>query len=305
MTDTEDYKVVLLGLAESGKSTIIKTIRDGKPPEGKPSYTATVNYERSNQTIFGKKLTLFDLGGQTNFLDRFNGELAEFIFSNVKAFIYVCDITKFEELSRAKYYLDLAFTNLDKYSPHALKYIFLHKVDLVREDMIPEITENMKDFLTGDYPREVVYYTTSVFKKELFQIMGEISQKVSDIYSSITPIIDDFKRNNPSLKELKIFSLINDIENSEEQKLVNSVIENSIHYFVTQSGEGNEILENFVMETNKKIYFFDLSNKEQILLFVFDKNIMKENHETLSTINNKILAFKTQLSKIQLITQET
>ncbi|MFX1514514.1 MAG: ADP-ribosylation factor-like protein, partial [Promethearchaeota archaeon] len=116
-------KILLLGLAESGKTTILKVVTEGYKPEKKAGYTATHNYERKYTSLFGTSVTFFDLGGQVAFLDRFTGELASFIFSEVSAFIFVIDTIQVGDLSRAKYYFELALTKLKDFSPSALCYV--------------------------------------------------------------------------------------------------------------------------------------------------------------------------------------
>ena len=90
-SEAEADKIILLGLAESGKTTILKVVSEGYIPDKKAPYSATIDYERKNISLFGKTLTIFDLGGQKGFLDRFIGELAGFIFSKVKIMIFVVD----------------------------------------------------------------------------------------------------------------------------------------------------------------------------------------------------------------------
>ena len=63
-------KIVFLGLAESGKSTIIDSVIEGKIPQLGGKYDATINYQRKIKMLCGIEINIFDLGGQTRFLDR-------------------------------------------------------------------------------------------------------------------------------------------------------------------------------------------------------------------------------------------
>ena len=68
----EDSKIVIMGMAESGKSTIIDAVTKRIIPSRDARYKATINYQRKKLDILDKDLTIFDLGGQVLFLDRFN-----------------------------------------------------------------------------------------------------------------------------------------------------------------------------------------------------------------------------------------
>ena len=98
MSSKDKNKIIILGLAESGKSTIVKSFTEGHKSSQEGTYSATINYERKKYSFLGKELTVFDLGGQQSFIDRFTGSLAEFIFSEVRAFVFIIDVSKFEEI---------------------------------------------------------------------------------------------------------------------------------------------------------------------------------------------------------------
>ena len=52
------------------------------------------------------------------------------MFSSVVALIWVVDVSAEDELSRSKFYFDLALENLRQNSPDAQVFCFLHKSDL-------------------------------------------------------------------------------------------------------------------------------------------------------------------------------
>ena len=304
-------KIIILGLAESGKSTIIKTVKEGKPPAStKAKYTATMNYERSQETIFGKQLTLFDLGGQTSFLDRFTGELAEFVFSDVKAFIFVVDVTKFEEVTRSKYYFDLCLKNLDSFSPEAYKYIFLHKVDLVKESNIPDIKKSMEEFLTSDYPKEVTYQTTTVFSQEIHKVMGEIYSRVSEVYTSFDPFLNNFiSENKDMVLRCQIFSLdgkpltnLSQARFSEEFPL--SKIQEVSGNLGKLFSEGKQSYTSSVTVEQERSIFILRTTEKGVIVVEFDKDKMENQNENLSSITNKVNSLSQQFGKITVAPSE-
>lgn len=295
-------KIVVLGLAESGKSTIINAVTDGTIPERGARYSATMNYERKTTTVLGKKLTLFDLGGQTSFLDRFTGELAEFVFSGVKAFIFVTDVTKFEEVSRAKYYLDLCLKNVDKYSPKSLKYIFLHKIDLVLESKQNEIYENMKEFLLSDYTGQINFHTTSIYSDKLFEVMGKIYSSLSGDYKSIDALLENFIQENSKIIS---FGQIYSTDGQPKTKiasitpLANSSINDFIHTAnvlvqqLTQLKNVNPL--GITVEIDDEIFFIRFTLNKFITILAFFKKQMDQEKESISLLTNKINAFSLQL----------
>lgn len=192
MSSKDKNKIIILGLAEAGKSTIVKSFTEGHKSSQEGTYSATINYERKKYSFLGKELTVFDLGGQQSFIDRFTGSLAEFIFSEVKSFVFIIDVSKFEEISRAKYYLDLSVKNLIKYSPNASRYIFIHKIDLIKKEFVQEIENRYKEFLMDGISIDFKVYSTSVFQDSIYIALGDVFSQLSSINKSIDPILNDF-----------------------------------------------------------------------------------------------------------------
>jgi GTPase SAR1 family protein len=195
-------KIVILGLAESGKSTIINSVIEGIKPQRGERYSATINYQRKKKILCGVELNIFDLGGQTRFLDRFTGDLAEFIFSDVDAFIFVIEALQVADFSRAKYYLELSLEKLDQYSSKASIYFFLHKIDLVPDQYIDKISNSVKNYFITDLSDKIQYYETSVFSESMFRAIGDIFSKIIQLSDDVTSILKDFIRQNQTWLEL-------------------------------------------------------------------------------------------------------
>lgn len=169
-------KILFCGYGASGKSTILRMVIKGQIPSKEDSFHATIDYERLQHRCDDTELTIFDLSGGTAFLDRFTGELSEFIFSGVTTLVYVVDSTKLKDHSRIKYYLDLCVEKTDQYSPGATVFIFQHKYDRVPKNLRLEVYQSMKEYLLKGITREIPYYETSVFDTSILIAMCAVYQ---------------------------------------------------------------------------------------------------------------------------------
>ncbi|MHA2346336.1 MAG: ADP-ribosylation factor-like protein, partial [Candidatus Hodarchaeales archaeon] len=177
-TNIPAKKIVILGLAESGKSTIIKSVIEGVKTDLGERYSATINYQRKMIHLCGLEISIFDLGGQTRFLDKFTGELSQFVFSSVDSFIFIIEPLQSAYFSRAKYYLELSLEKLKLFSPQAKIFLFLHKTDLIPAQNLNIISQNLKKYLTSEITYQIRYYNTSVFSESAFEAVGSVISEV-------------------------------------------------------------------------------------------------------------------------------
>ena len=178
-------KLLLMGLAVTGKSTITKYLIENRPPAKDAPYHATIDYDRHTLILGNKGITIFDTGGQTTFLDRFTGELAPFMFGGVKAFVFVINSIDIKEIQRAKYYFDLCLKCLAEYSPTARIFIFQHKDDLVPKKMKKEVRTTIEEYLlAGIDPvtskQDIIYYETSVFTPSIILAVDAVMSWMLD-----------------------------------------------------------------------------------------------------------------------------
>ncbi len=296
-------KVLILGLAESGKSTIIKVVNEGKIPRKNEEYNATIDYERKSKVIAGTELTIFDLGGQTAFLDRFTGELSEFIFSGVKTFVFVVDSIEIKNISRAKYYLDLSMKKLSQFSPEATIFIFQHKSDLVPKKMREEARKTIQDYLSAGLTKRIKYFETSVFSDSIFKAMGDVYADASDARKTLRPLLETFIQHNMAdmaqiftkegapLTKIENISKFDHVTLYEVREFFDAVVRrlaNAEHHNTTCT----------LLESDQRVFIIRFMENGLALFFGFAKNRLRERSEPISSIYNKVLAFSSQLQSL-------
>jgi hypothetical protein len=167
-----------MGLGASGKSSIRSVVFEGKNPEDITDYNATINYSRTTQNFIDSSFQLFDCGGQENFISAFIGDQAEFIFSNVSIFVWVVDMSDFEQVSTSKFYFNHGIARLHEFSPDGTVFCLFHKRDLLAADKQDEAYEIMKTYFEIEGDLDIQYRTTSIFDRSVYQAIGEMLQSL-------------------------------------------------------------------------------------------------------------------------------
>ncbi|MFW9997287.1 MAG: ADP-ribosylation factor-like protein, partial [Candidatus Odinarchaeota archaeon] len=294
-------RIILIGLAESGKTTIIKVIGEGYVPDKEASYQATLDYKRKHISLLGERLTIFDLGGQKTFLDRFTGEMAKFIFTKVRAMIFVIDCIDVSRLSLAKYYLELTANNLKRYSPTAPLFVLLHKMDLVDKEKVEELSSNMKIFLEAGLQQPLIYFETTVFDETIFNAFGTIITSTTRVHEPLERIIDKFSDENASI--------VNIIQLFSESGVPLIDTSKSPHVFF--EGTKTNLDEILVNLTNRKglarSAFIELENEISVVRFLnngavlflnFSRANMQKKGESIPSVYNKVILLTDKLNSL-------
>lgn len=208
MADTSD-KLILMGLGASGKSSITSIIFEGKKPEDVEGYHATIQYARTPKKLIND-LQILDCGGQDSFITAFLGEeKSEFIFSDLKALIWVVDVSDSQNVSTSKYYFDTAINNILKFSPKASVYVFFHKIDLIKDDFKQKLISGLSDFFTPAENVDIHFHPTSIFDQSLYKCFGNIVQQLVKSGSktgSVSDEISTFLNKNENFFCIAIYS---------------------------------------------------------------------------------------------------
>ncbi|MCG3222551.1 MAG: 50S ribosome-binding GTPase [Candidatus Heimdallarchaeota archaeon] len=167
------YKLLFTGLSQVGKSSIIQVVFEGVLPEETENLLATVRFKRKRLDFSGMTISVFDLGGQLNYLQETYSTLRESIFSNTKAVFFVIDTSNTDQLSDAKEFLRRTVANINDYSKGAKICVLAHKTDLLKEKVKDKVVNTIYDFLDIKKYDNVEYYKTSIFDDSIFEAVEQ------------------------------------------------------------------------------------------------------------------------------------
>jgi len=169
-----ESKVVVLGLSQSGKTSIRQVVFEGFTPEATALNPATVRINRKLFNLAGGGINLFDIGGQTNYLNEIFQQYKERTFSDVRAAIFVVDVSDAANVMRSKYYFDLTLKNLGDLSQTARIYVFAHKIDVVPLNKRNSIVQSIGEIFEVEKFDNVKIFGTSIFDNSVWDAMQEV-----------------------------------------------------------------------------------------------------------------------------------
>ncbi len=169
-----ESKIVVLGLSQSGKTSIRQVVFEGFAPEATSMNPATVRINRKLFNLAGSAINLFDVGGQSNYLNEVFEQYKERTFSDVKAFIFVIDISDASNIMRSKYYFDLTMENAKQLSEGARIYVFAHKMDVVPPNKREPVLQSIKDIFEIDKFTNADLFATSIFEDTIWDAMQQV-----------------------------------------------------------------------------------------------------------------------------------
>ena len=169
-----ESKVIVLGLSQSGKTSIRQVIFEGFTPESTSRNPATVRINRKLFNLAGGSINLFDIGGQQSYLNEIFDQYKERTFTNVKAAIFVVDMSDAANIMRSKYYFDMTIANLTKISTKAKIYVFAHKMDIIPLNKRESAVESLAEIFEIDQFPNVSMHGTSIFDETVWDAMQKV-----------------------------------------------------------------------------------------------------------------------------------
>ncbi len=174
VSDTSSSKILFLGLTQTGKTSIIKTVFEGRAPEDTEDLVATVRFERMKYNYNDHKIFTYDVGGQISYLEEAIEVSKQEIFANVKALIFVIEAVNLGAYASSRQYLLRALRNVYQYSDDPRVYVFAHKMDLITEDNRDDAMRVFKQYLDLDKLENVVLFQTSIYDNSTIEAMEKI-----------------------------------------------------------------------------------------------------------------------------------
>ena len=169
-----ESKVIVLGLSQSGKTSIRQVIFEGFAPESTALNPATVRINRKLFNLAGGGINLLDIGGQTNYLNEIFEQYKERTFTDVKAAIFVVDVSDAANIMRSKYYFDLTIKSMNSISKKSRVYIFAHKMDVVPLNKRESMVESIGGIFEIEKYDNVSMYGTSIFDETIWDAMQKV-----------------------------------------------------------------------------------------------------------------------------------
>lgn len=169
-----EKKILFTGMSQSGKSSIIQSVFEGRNPESSSEIQATIGFLRQRIDYSGISLYVIDLGGQTTYLEESFSLLRESMFSNLEILLFVVDAADSEEFETAKHYFRRSLRNIEEFSKEAKVVVLAHKMDLISENDKEEIINTISNLFDVSNWENVEIYPTSIYEKSIFEAIDDI-----------------------------------------------------------------------------------------------------------------------------------
>ncbi|MHA2275501.1 MAG: ADP-ribosylation factor-like protein [Candidatus Kariarchaeaceae archaeon] len=281
-------KVIISGLSMSGVSSITSLFVTGCYRGSDTWYRPNENWTRIQRRIKNLNLIIFDLSGETSFLDKATTELSPFIFKDTKILIYVIDLYDVKKLPQAKHYLEKELKCLANICPNYNLYIFLNKIDSIPTDLQEEVIQSFKDLLNDNTTinNSARYFITSLYTGSIFLAFDEVFWDI--LYSSsLNILLNQFKREFWSLTHsevqdfMKKIMCIDSPSNLSIFKIGNEIIDfqDNIKEFVElnepiflEFGEGSAVDKTSINRIKYSLYQSHSFQKLFAFLLLFEMN---------------------------------
>jgi small GTP-binding protein len=184
----KNAKIVVAGLDNAGKTSILLTLSGGYDPS---AIRPTRGADRERIMLFGIPVIRWDLGGQKKYRDSYFGEHAV-IFNEVDLLIYVVDILDTPRHEESiQFYLKILEHFHDSHQTPSIS-VFLHKNDpKIRNtsEIQTIIKELKKQFRSHSEGYQIKFLHTSIFDKDsLIKASGQmILSQLNSILSQVEP----------------------------------------------------------------------------------------------------------------------
>ncbi len=294
-------KIVLIGRAGVGKTSIKNVIFEGVPPNDLILFPLepTRGINTSSYSWLDLELVIFDTAGQelTYLLE--NEDEHRKLFSNSDVFIYIFDYLLWVDQSEEILDEILKVFNIINQNGNKGKLIlFFHKIDQINQKIrgkfqiiVNEIRSRLdipvefKIFFTSLHPN-LIYRTYNAF----FEVLSALSPETSNIKNIIDTVIEKYSKTIFFVTDQFNNIIVQTMTKDFDTNLISYLHEKIAHMDQTTE-ELNEIYNHvFLIDSGFKILSSILSNLEQITPNIKNLNCVSEIHDvdTLTGLMNNL-----------------
>ena len=169
----ESIKILLIGLDNSGKTSILSCLKGIKRISAFNSPKPTKGLDVQQFEALHSKYAIWDFGGQQAYLDDYFNDFNNFI-KGANKIIYVIDIQDVKRYELALEYLKKVMNSIDKKSNIDFS-VFLHKFDpdlVFNHNLNEKVINNFIKKIKETIPQEFIY---SIFKTTIYAIFEKYS----------------------------------------------------------------------------------------------------------------------------------
>ena len=161
-------KIVIMGLDNSGKSSIVLCLKGVKNLTSFSAIKPTRGFEINKFNTMGSDFNIWDFGGQEKFREDYVKNFKNHIKGTSKL-IYVVDIQDRDRYDLSLQYLVKIITLLQENKLNPDFSLFLHKFDPdielinkeINEELIQTLIKQIKDIIPQNFAHQI--YTTSIY----------------------------------------------------------------------------------------------------------------------------------------------
>lgn len=268
---TTDRKILIAGVDNAGKTSIIQTLINPKEAKNIQEQKPTKGVEYENVSLFGYNLSIWDLGGQEIYRKKYLSEPEEH-FGYTNLFVYVIDLTDKKRTNASFEYLKNIIEIFKYLEEQPVSIILLHKSDLIKPKDLTKTKAGILQEL-GDIFKDIKFsvHITSIFDyNSLFSAFSEGLRELSPVNTIIKNILINFQ----SKVNATYISFFNETgiciaENGEEQRDIaksfafNTILGEELKIFPEEASKlilalnnGNYCVLERIITKDKKEKFF-------------------------------------------------
>ena len=163
-------KIIIIGLDNSGKTSIVMCLKGVKNLSSFSSVTPTRNFEISQFRTLGSTFSIWDFGGQERFREEYLTNFYDHL-QGARKLIFVLDVQDRGRYHVALEYLAEIIKLLRKFKIDLDFSLFLHKydpdIDFIKKDINEEIIQFLVNEIEKLIPNDLPY---RIFKTSIYTV---------------------------------------------------------------------------------------------------------------------------------------